>query len=166
MRQQSTRWKIVKTTTRCVKMTRAVDSNTLRFPCSVWFICSLWEAMFHIHLCCFDMHELLLASSHALNQDSPFLYVARQDVYRWCQSSQESRKEERWWERRKNTKMMLKEQRGFELEHKCTKAAHHNSTKKRIRKWWSSLWPGSFEMKNKQLRESKYRNYWIVQKLN
>lgn len=31
--------------------------------------------MFPIHLCCFDMHELLLAQSRAFNQGSPLSLV-------------------------------------------------------------------------------------------
>lgn len=46
--------------TRCVKLTRAIDSKH-GFPCSGWYISSLRGAVFHIHLCCLDMHELLLA---------------------------------------------------------------------------------------------------------
>ena len=70
------------------EMTRAIHLNIVSMQRLIYkFIIN----MFHIHLCCFDMHELLLASSHALNQGLPLQHVARQDVYRWCKSGEKKR---------------------------------------------------------------------------
>lgn len=81
--------------------------------------------MFRIRLCCSDMHEPLLTVSCALNQDAGARLV--RNVYRWCQSGNEGRREGCGDERDvKHDNDEAGTAEDFEARHQRMKASHRS----------------------------------------